>query len=297
MTSSSSSADQRLVVLALGGNALSPPSGDSTYQAEREIIHRTGEELSVLSANADYRLLIVHGNGPQVGRLMREDVVGANLDIYVAQTQGELGYLLVKALAAAGLDNCVSIVTRCEVSETDPGLVEPTKAVGPVLPNPPDGPARQTQSGWRLLVGSPRPRAVLELPAIRTLLETQHVVAGGGGGIPVSAAGKPVAGVVDKDWVAALLANQLDADELVFVTDVAGVYEAFGSSQQRLLPSLDLDAAASLARNGAFGAGSMAPKVDSAASYTRNTGRTSYITALGTIDAALAGTAGTRITL
>ena len=297
MTSSSGSADRRLVVLALGGNALSPPSGDSTYQAEREIIHRTGEELSALSANADYRLLIVHGNGPQVGRLMREDAAGTNLDIYVAQTQGELGYLLVQALATAGLENCVSIVTRSEVSEADPGLAEPTKAVGPVLPNPPDGPARQAQSGWRLLVGSPRPRAVLELPAIRTLLETQHVVAGGGGGIPLSAAGKPVAGVVDKDWVAALLAQQLGAEKLVFVTDVAGVYEAFDSPRQRLLPRLDPDTVESLARNGTFGAGSMAPKVDSAVSYTRSTGRTSYITALGAIDAALAGTAGTRITL
>ena len=298
MSSSPASFETRpLLVVALGGNALSPPSGDPSYDVEREIVKATTDELKSL-VDEDYRLLIVHGNGPQVGRLMREDVAGENLDIYVAQTQGELGYLIVQNLRQAGVTNCVSLVTRVVVEEDDPGLFQPAKAVGPVLVDEPAGrPSRRTGAGWRLLVGSPRPTEVLELSAVRALIAAHHVVAGGGGGVPVTRAGTPVQGVIDKDWVAALLAIELGAQELLFATDVAGVYENFGSADQHLLAELGCDRAGRLLASGTLGVGSMAPKVESAMAFVRACGRNSHITKLGQLRPALNGAAGTMVHL
>jgi carbamate kinase len=298
MTSSPAPFEARpLLVVALGGNALSPPSGDPSYDVEREIVKDTTGELKIL-VDDGYRLLIVHGNGPQVGRLMRDDVAGENLDVYVAQTQGELGYLIVQDLCQAGVDNCVSLVTRVVVDEDDPGLSRPAKAVGPVLMNEPAGqPSRRTGTGWRLLVGSPRPIDVLELSAVRALIAAHHVVAGGGGGVPVTSTGLPVQGVVDKDWVAALLAIELDADELLFATDVEGVFENFGSADQHLLRELDCDRADRLLASGTLGAGSMAPKVESAMAFVRTCERNSHITKLGQLRLALNGAAGTMVHL
>jgi carbamate kinase len=284
-----------LLVVALGGNALSPPSGDPSYAVERRIVEQTASELKEL-AEAGNRLLIVHGNGPQVGRLMRDDVTGDNLDVYVSQTQGELGYLLLQGLSRAGTDNCVSLVTRTVVDPADPGLTRPSKAVGRVLEDKPAGASRQVGAGWRLLVGSPRPLDVVELPAIRQLLVDHHVIAGGGGGIAVSPAGAPVQGVVDKDWVAALLAIELEAGGLIFVTDVDGVYAAFGSAQQKLIRTLDARLADTMSSRNAFGAGSMAPKVESALSFARARNTPSYIVSLGSILPAMRGAAGTVVT-
>jgi carbamate kinase len=296
MTSSPAPFETRpLLVVALGGNALSPPSGDASYDVEREIVKATTDELKTL-VDDGYRLLIVHGNGPQVGRLMRDDVAGENLDVYVAQTQGELGYLIVHELRQAGVTNCVGLVTRVVVEENDPGLSRPAKAVGPVLVDEPAGqPSRRTGTGWRLLVGSPRPIDVLELSAIRALIASHHVVAGGGGGVPVTRAGAPVQGVVDKDWVATLLAIELGADELLFATDVEGVYENLGSGDQHLLSELDCDAADRLLTSGTLGIGSMAPKVESAMAFVRACGRNSHIMMLGRLRLALNGTAGTTV--
>ena len=202
--------ERPLLVLALGGNALSPPSkaGDD-YPIEREIVNRTAWLLDQLTA-AGYRLLIVHGTGPQVGRLLRQDPAHGNLDIHIAQTQGELGYLL----AAAMRELAVCVLTRVVVGAS-PG--KPVKPIGPILEvEPQNQPAIRVGDGWRLIVPSPRPVEVVEQAAIRALLEQQHVIAGGGGGVPLTASGKVVSGVVDKDWVAALLAIRLDAAPLVF---------------------------------------------------------------------------------
>lgn len=289
-------AERPLLVVALGGNALSPPSGDVSYAVERDIVAATAQRLKSL-ADASYRLLVVHGNGPQVGRLMRDDVAGVELDVYVAQTQGELGYLIVEALRRAGVPGCVSLVTRALVAPDDPGLEVATKAVGPVLDAEPRGrPSRAVGNGWRLLVGSPRPRDVLELAALRALLGDHHVVAGGGGGIPVTEDGPPVAGVIDKDWIAALLAIALDAQALVFATDVDGVFGRFGGENQHLIPRLDATEAERMLNGNALGAGSMAPKVESAAQYARATGRGARIVGLEHLAMALRGATGTTVT-
>ena len=285
----SSFAKRPLLVLALGGNALSPPAaaGDD-YPVERGIISRTGKLVDQLTQTG-HRLLVVHGNGPQVGRLLREDPAHGNLDIHIAQTQGELGYLL----AAAMHDPAVGILTRVVVG-ANPG--PPVKPIGPVLQTRPhDEPAVRAGDGWRMIVPSPRPLEVMEKAAIQRLLEEQHVIAGGGGGIPHNDAGEVVHGVVDKDWVAALLAIRLNAAHLVFATDVAGVLADPRAPSAAPLPSLDQTSARTLIERGVAAPGSMAPKLESAIDFAEATGRSARICALEQIAAALAGSAGTRV--
>ncbi|MGE0624291.1 MAG: carbamate kinase [Pseudomonadales bacterium] len=280
--------DRPLLVLALGGNALSPPTdAGEDYAPERRIVRATGERLKRL-AERGYRLLIVHGNGPQVGRLLRQDPSHGNLDIHIAQTQGELGYLLVRALKHTAL----SLLTRVVVAE-DPG--PPVKAVGPVLRSRPDGSAVRAGDGWRVAVASPTPLAVLEEAAIATLLRTHHVIAGGGGGIPESVSGEPVAGVVDKDRIAALLAVALDARHLVFATDVPGVYPEPDVRSGPPLAGIGLDTARTLIDRRIAAAGSMGPKLESALEFATRTGRPASICALDAVEAALSGRAGTRV--
>jgi carbamate kinase len=281
--------DQRpLLVLALGGNALSPPAtaGDD-YAVEREIVGRTAILLDRLARDG-YRLLIVHGNGPQVGRLLRQDPAHGSLDIHIAQTQGELGYLLEAAMR----EPAVCLLTRVIVAG-DPG--PPVKPIGPILDTEPDEPAIRSAAGWRLIVPSPQPLEILEQPAIEALLLRQHVIAGGGGGIPQNEAGQVVRGVVDKDRVAALLAIRMSAAHLVFATDVAGVYGDPDSRSGEPLPSLDPESARALIKRGIATPGSMAPKLESAVDFAAATGRKAIICSLEGIEAAMTGDAGTRI--
>jgi carbamate kinase len=199
-----------LIVVALGGNALSPPRGSQSFATERDAIARAGHELAGL-ADGGARLLVVQGNGPQVGRLLSVPGLGDpdQLDVHVAQTQGELGYLLVEALESRlGEGTCAALVTRVLVTEEDPAFSRPEKPVGAVLRDrPAHVPSAPTPGGggWRRVVASPRPTEVLERAAIAALLTSHHVVAGGGGGVPIARSNgcrRPVPAVVDKDWVA-----------------------------------------------------------------------------------------------
>ncbi len=279
--------DRPLLVLALGGNALSPPAAvEDDYQLEREIVTRTAGTLNELTAQG-YRLLIVHGNGPQVGRLLQQDPGHGNLDIHIAQTQGELGYLLADAMD----EPSVCLLTRVTVADPGP----PVKPVGPVQAVRPTGPAARSGAGWRVLVPSPRPVQVEEFSAVAALLNTKHVIAGGGGGIPRTAAREPVNGVVDKDWIAALLAIRLSAEHLIFATDVAGVYEDPTMIEGKPVEQLTPAQAHRLIASGDASPGSMGPKLESASNFATETGRTAGICALDKIDSALLGLAGTRI--
>jgi carbamate kinase len=288
-------AGRPLLVLALGGNALSPPTAGhraDDYGPEREIVSGTAHVLDGL-IQAGLRLLIVHGNGPQVGRLLQSDPVRGNLDIHVAQTQGELGYLLIAALRDLP---AVCLLTRAVVTES---LGEPVKPVGPLLAQiPPGQSGMRSAAGWRITVPSPRPARIVESSAIATLLRTHHVVAGGGGGVPVDGLGRPLNCVVDKDWVASLLAVALGAQHLVFATDVDGVYEKYGAAGARLITRLDPARARAMIEAGQVAPGSMAPKLASAADFAIATGRPARICGLGAVAAAMSGTsdAGTLVT-
>lgn len=300
MAARSSSGPPALAVVALGGNAVSPPRGDLSFRQERELTGRAAEELARL-AFSGVRLLVVHGNGPQVGRLL-----GGNgpedLDIRVAQTQGELGYLIAEALERhLGENTVAALLTRVLVDADDPAFARPTKPIGPVLDagipgvacaRTPDG------AGWRRVIASPRPLAVIERAAVAALLESHHVVAGGGGGIALGVANgrrEPRPAVIDKDWVAALLAIELDAGQLIFVTDVPHAFDRFGRSDQRAIESMTAAEARVLLARGVFAPGSMAPKVESALDYVAATGRRAVITTLGRLDDAFRPGAGTVI--
>jgi len=292
-----------LIVVALGGNAISPPHGDLSIGAERTVIAHAISEL-VLVASGGARLLVVHGNGPQVGRLLATEGLGdpENLDVHVAQTQGELGYLVAEELDAhLGGRAAVAVVTRVLVDAEDPAFAEPTKPVGAVLSERPQGvPAMRTPDGrgWRRVVASPRPIAVVEQEAIGVLLAAHHVIAGGGGGVTLAgslALRHPQPAVVDKDWVAALLAIAFDARQLLFVTDVPVAFDRFGEAGQQPISMMTTDEALGRLAQGVFAPGSMAPKVQSAVQFVAACGRPAMITTIGSITAALRGEAGTRI--
>jgi carbamate kinase len=287
----SSSVEKPLLVLALGGNALSPPDvAESGYAEERRNVQQTGQLLRAL-AQRGYRLLVVHGNGPQVGRLLQADPGGANLDIHIAQTQGELGYLLL-----AEVPDSVCLLTRAVI---DGEIGPPVKPVGPVLTEKPsDGsPTVAAGSGWRIIVPSPRPADIPEITVIDELLGHHHIIAAGGGGIPINRRGQPLRGVVDKDWTASLLARSLDAAVLVFATSVDAVYSGFNSREPARHAQLTSTQARDLIELGEAAPGSMAPKLESAADFVDATGRDAVICSLEEIAAAIDGRVGTRILL
>ena len=312
-----------LVVVALGGNAVSPPRPHPSFGDERAAIAAACRAIATLARPGPLgpegaRLLVVHGNGPQVGRLLAAPDYGdpAALDVHVAQTQGELGYLIAAALDSAlgtalgtALDTAlgtplnaaplptVAVITRVLVDPDDPGFATPTKPVGAVLATPPAGvPGVAVPGGWRRVVASPEPHMVVELEAVRRLLERQHVVAGGGGGVPLATTdAHPLAAVIDKDRVAAWLAVALDAAGLIFLTDVPAVLDGFGRADARALPRLTVAEATRLEAAGAFAPGSMGPKMASAVAYVRATGRPALITQPGDLEAARRGAAGTTV--
>ena len=259
-----------LLVLAIGGHGLRQGS-DVSFRGERRRIASLKAVFAALGNQ--YRLLVVHGNGPQVGRLLAADEDVEDLDIHTAQTQGELGYLLNEAMPTPN----AALVTRVRVPAEPGPLVKP---IGP----------------GRRLVASPQPLEVVELAAIETLLATHHLVAGGGGGVPLTATAKPSNVVVDKDWVALMLATKLNAAHLLFATDVDAVYAQFDSRQARPIPELALPDARELLAQG-LDAGSMAPKVASAAAFVERTGQEATICAVDDILPALDGDAGTRVRL
>lgn len=283
--------DQRpLIVIGLGGNALSPPAGnDQDYQQERDIIARTGQALKAL-ADQGARLLIVHGNGPQVGRLLNQDPAHANLDIHIAQTQGELGYLLQTAAQIP----MVTLLTTVVVAEEDS---EPEKPIGPILINRPEPgtPAARTNGGWRALVESPHPQRIVESAAIRTLLAHQHVIAGGGGGIPLTEDGRVVQGVIDKDRLAALLAVEMSAKQLILATNVDHVYNGFGSEDAAPIDRMSTITAMQMVAAGAAPAGSMGPKLEAAAAFANASDASAVICHVDDIVEATQGEAGTLI--
>ena len=295
--------------MALGGNALRRRGQAATTAAERANVATAVAALADLAVV--HELVVTHGNGPQVGllALQAESVPGVEpypLDVLGAESEGLIGYLLGQGLLSALPGRQVAtLLTQVVVDGADPAFEHPTKPIGPVLD---DRAARRLTAergfavgpdgdGFRRLVPSPRPLRLLELPTVRLLVDAGVVViCAGGGGIPVVALDGTVRGVeavVDKDLTAALVAEGVDADGLVLLTDVDGLYRDFAAPGARLVSSTT---PAEL-RGLDLAAGTMGPKAEAAARFVEATGAWAAIGALEQASAVVAGCAGTRVTM
>ena len=299
------------VLVALGGNALLKRGEPMTAEVQRENVRVAAKALApVCSA---HQLVLSHGNGPQVGLLALQasaykDVEAYPLDVLGAQTEGMIGYLIEQELGnlLPAEVPMATILTMVEVDRDDPAFHEPTKFVGPIYDDA-DAEALANEKGWtferdgdylRRVVASPAPKRIFEIRPIRWLLDHGTVViCAGGGGIPTSwVPGKErtlggIEAVIDKDLASELLAREIDADLFVMATDVDGVYENWGTPEQRKLDSITPEQV----RSQHFAAGSMGPKVAAAAMFVEHTGKRAAIGALADIDRIVAGEAGTSV--
>jgi carbamate kinase len=308
----------RTIVVALGGNALAQPGEEGTITQQ---FRHTRESLGAVVelAREGWRIAIVHGNGPQVGNeLIRNEqsrhlLPPLPLGVLVAATEGWIGYMiqqsLQNALAKAGVDRqVVTLVTQVLVDPDDPELERPSKPIGRTMDEETarslaaelGGDVRETKGGWRRVVPSPRPTAIVERPMVRSLVAEGHlVIAAGGGGCPVYVHGEwgleGIDAVVDKDRAAAILGRDIGAEVLVILTDVECVYLDYGKPTQRALRRVTVDEAEALLKGGELGEGSMAPKVEAAASFVRGGGKRAIIARLDQGREAVAGEAGTEI--
>jgi carbamate kinase len=305
------------VVLAIGGNALAPAGlGDF---ADQEARARRVAETALAILDGGQRLLVVHGNGPQVGALaMAQEAVAREvppqpLFVLGAMTQGQLGYLLAQAIGDA-LDrdgrarSVAAVMTQVVVRADDPAFGRPTKPIGPFFS---EGRARRLAEargwavaedagrGWRRVVASPSPVEVVEGDEIRRLLDAgEVVVACGGGGVPVAREGRELVGVdavIDKDFAAALIGRLVGASSLLLVTGVDEVLLDFGTPDERPVARMTVAEARAHLADGQFPAGSMGPKIEAAVRFVEGGGESAVVTSLERIADALAGRAGTRI--
>jgi carbamate kinase len=298
------------VVVALGGNALIRRGERADAATQRANIVRAVRAVAAVARR--YELVVTHGNGPQVGLLALQaeayhDVRPYPLDVLGAESEGMIGYQLEQELMNALQGRSVAtLLTQVRVDAADPAFGRPSKPIGPVYDQS-TGRRLAGERGWtmaadgdgvRRVVASPEPRAILELASIRLLMKAGVlVVCAGGGGIPVTItpAGTVhgVEAVIDKDRAAALLAEQLDADALLLLTDVPGVVAGWGTAD-----AVEINRATpAQLREMAFPAGSMGPKVDAACRFVERTGGLAAIGALDDAEAILAGRAGTQISV
>jgi carbamate kinase len=308
----------KTILIAIGGNSLIRAGQKGTVTEQALNARRTAAAIVGLARDG-YRLVITHGNGPQVGAdLLRSEraidqVPGLPLDVCGAATQGEIGYLLVQALRtelqAAGLHvPVVSVVTQSVVSRDDPAMQHPSKPIGPFYSRA-DAEQRKRTLGWQIVedaargyrrvVPSPDPIEIVELEVIRDLVnDGVLVVACGGGGIPVvEEAGKlkGIEAVIDKDRASALLASELGVDIFAISTDADYVYLDYKKPTQRPILSISDDEIEKHHEAGQFPPGNMGPKIESALRFLRSGGHEVIITSYEHLYAAVQGKAGTHI--
>jgi carbamate kinase len=306
------------IVVALGGNALLPPGEQGDIHQQFAHTRESLEPIVALAA-AGWNIAVVHGNGPQIGdELLRNELARGRLPplplgVLVAATAGWIGYMiqqsLQNALERAGVRrSVVTLITQVLVDPDDPATREPTKPIGRVMA---EEEARAVagelgwavargEHGWRRVVPSPQPLAIVEREEVKRLVAAGSIViAAGGGGTPVYA--DPVLGlegvdaVIDKDRAAAVLARDIGAEVLLVLTNVDGVYRGYGTAQPTLLRRLTVDEAERLLEEGELGRGSMAPKVEAAVAFVRAGGRQAHIARLDQGLPAVRGEAGTMI--
>lgn len=287
------------IVVAIGGNALTAAGDD--WDAQLAEARAVADEVVALRA-AGHELVLTHGNGPQVGTLALA-MPEQPLDVLTAMTQGQIGYMLETAIGAR--TRTAALLTRVVVDPGDPAFTKPTKPVGPFY----DGEraralalqhgwavAEDAGRGWRRVVASPRPVQVLGAENVRTLLDAGVIViAGGGGGVPVTAGRAGLPGVIDKDRCSAELALTIGADLLVLLTGVPRVALDYGTRWERELAVITVADAERALAEGEFPPGSMGPKIESAGRFVEAGGGRAVITSPGRLRAAVDGEDGTWV--
>jgi carbamate kinase len=306
------------VVVALGGNALLRRGAEDTYE-EMYAAARGAAEIVADVASEGWEVVLTHGNGPQVGRILMQQEAAAKqvhpmpLDVCGAESQGQIGYLLQVTIGDVfferGMERpVVTILTLTRVRPQDPAFKHPTKFVGPYFT---EAQARRREEqrgwvmkadphgGWRRVVPSPKPYSIVETPVIEGLVaDGVIVIAGGGGGVPVIEKGPRLIGkegVVDKDLAAAILAREVEAPTLLILTDVPKVVRGYGSLMPEPIDRMTATEAKGLAKRGEFGAGSMGPKIEAAIRFVEDGGERAVIADLNDAVAALRGEAGTDL--
>jgi carbamate kinase len=308
---------KKLAVVAIGGNAVNRPGEKPTAENMFSAIEEAmGYLVDMLD---EYDIVITHGNGPQVGNILiqqemaKEVIPPFPIDVNDAQTQGSLGYMIIQALrnrlAERGLNREVAaLITQIVVDKNDEAFKKPSKPVGPFYT---EEEARKLMMekgwimkedagrGWRRVVPSPKPLDIVEKEIIQMLLKNDViVVAAGGGGIPVVRENgklKGIEAVIDKDRASALLAIEINADELIILTGVEKVALNYGKPNQTFVDTLIVDDAMKYLKEGHFPAGSMGPKIEAAIDFVSATNKTCLITDMRKLKEALSGKTGTRI--
>lgn len=304
--------EKPVVVIAFGGNALIQKGQDGTAEQQMENIKVPMQKVVALAP--DYRVVISHGNGPQVGNMLlqqesTDEVPQMPVAVLGAMTQGQIGYMmetaLERSLAEAGLDrNFLTVITMVEVAEDDPLFQNPTKPIGPFYTD--EEAAKKpytmvvTDKGPRRVIASPMPTGIVPHREIKQLVDMDWIViCSGGGGIPVVTDGAGghlgAEAVIDKDLASSLLAREIGADLFVIATDVPGTFINWGKDDQQQLRKVTLAEMQRYVAEGQFPAGSMGPKVSALMSFVEATGNRAIICHLDEIEAALAGEAGTEI--
>ena len=308
------------IVIALGGNALQSGKDEPTAEAQLKVVKNTCERVAEISEQG-YEVAVVHGNGPQVGRIVMaseaaKDVTPAMpFDVCGAMSQGYIGYHIQQCLKYTLNERnrnvpVVTVATQVIVDANDPGFQNPTKPIGPFYSEEEAKELAETKGwsiredagrGWRRVVASPIPKRIVEIDAVRQLWDNAIVITCGGGGIPVvermDGRLEGVAAVIDKDFAAELLAEEVEADILIILTEVEKVAINFNKPDQKDLDHMTLREAAKHIEEGQFPAGSMLPKVEAAMKFVRRyPNKKAIITSLDKAVEALAGETGTVIT-
>ncbi len=309
------------VVIALGGNALQESGTPATAEAQLEVVKKTSEYIAQISENG-YDIAIAHGNGPQVGRILLASEAASHItpampfDVCGAMSQGYIGYHIQQALKFELKKKnkdipVVTIVTQVVVDKDDPAFTNLTKPIGPFYTED-EAKAIEKEKGyvmkedagrgWRRVVASPKPVKIVEIDSVKRLMDSTIVITVGGGGIPViendDGSLEGIAAVIDKDLAAERLAQDIDADVLVILTEVERVSINYKKPNQEDLEMITVEEAEKYIEEGHFAPGSMLPKIEAAVDFAKSKpGRRAIITSLYKAVDALDGKAGTTIKL
>jgi carbamate kinase len=302
-----------IVLIAFGGNALIQKGQDGTASQQFENLQLPMKQVARLTR--DYRLVITHGNGPQVGNLLLQqescdEVPKMPLEIIGAMTQGQIGYMIESSLDTTfmemginGEQHFVTLITYVVVDENDPGFRNPTKPIGPFYTEAEaaqlDYNMVKTDKGYRRVVASPKPLSIVEQREIKRLIELDFIlICCGGGGIPVVRKERKFTGVeavIDKDLASSVLAREIGVDIFVIATDATGAAIHWGKPEQKILGKVPLEEIEQYKKDGHFPAGSMGPKVEAITEFFKVTGKRGVICHLADIEKAVNGEAGTEI--